>query len=43
MAEGTKWKGEDVLPDFLIRMPINRNIPSIVDHMFFVQMGTSSS
>jgi hypothetical protein len=29
--------------DFLIRMPINKNAPSIVDHMFFFQMGTSSS
>jgi hypothetical protein len=29
--------------DFLIRTPINRNTPSIVDHMFFFQMGTSSS
>jgi hypothetical protein len=29
--------------DFLIKMPINRNTPSIVDHMFFFQMRTSSS
>jgi hypothetical protein len=26
-----------------VRTPINRNDPSIVDHMFFFQMGTSSS
>jgi hypothetical protein len=44
MAEGTKWRGEeDALPgrDFLIRL--NRNTPSVVDHMFFFQMGASSS
>jgi hypothetical protein len=29
--------------DFLIRTPINKDAPSIVDHMFFFQVGTSSS
>jgi hypothetical protein len=29
--------------DFLIGMPLNRNTPSIVDHMFFFQMITSFS
>jgi hypothetical protein len=29
--------------NFLIGTLINRNNPSIVDHMFFFQMGTSSS
>jgi hypothetical protein len=45
MAKKTKWRGEMPSPgrDFLIRMLINRKNPSIVDHMFFFQMGTSSS
>jgi hypothetical protein len=29
--------------DFLIGTPINRNAPSIIDHMFFFQMEISSS
>jgi hypothetical protein len=48
---GHRWekgqnRGERTLSlgrDFLIRTTINRNTPSIVDHMFFFQMGTSSS
>jgi hypothetical protein len=45
MAEETKWRGEDVSPgrDFLIGTPVNGNAPSIVDHIFFFQTGTSSS
>jgi hypothetical protein len=43
MAEGTKWRGEDVLHRGGISLLGKQECPSIVDNMFFFQMGTSSS
>jgi hypothetical protein len=45
MAGGTKWRERTLFPgrDLLVWMLINRNTSSIGDHMFFFQVGTSSS
>jgi hypothetical protein len=44
VAEGSKQRERTLSlgRDFLIRTWINKNAPSIVDHMFFFLMETSS-